>query len=386
MSADPVRGEPGLPEELMARALRLAEKGLCNTEPNPTVGCVLVNGGEIVGEGWTAAAGGPHAERAALAAAADRARGATAYVTLEPCSHQGRTGPCAPALIEAGVARVVCATMDPNPLVSGRGIRMLEAAGIGVETGLLDAAARAINRGYFSRMTRARPWVRAKIAASLDGGTALGNGKSQWITGEKARADVHRWRARSSAVVTGIGTVLADDPALTARVDGPAYPIKQPLRVVVDSALRTPPTARVLDLPGDVVVFTGPATDGAAISAAGARIERVDAAPRCDLGQVVARLGALEINDVLVEAGPGLTGALLDAGLIDELVLYFAPKLLGDAAKGMFTIAELTELDGAVGLEIDDVRMVGGDLRIIARPRSVAGPSMSGQEVGPAPG
>lgn len=367
---------PIVEHEYMARALRLAGKGLCNTDPNPTVGCVLVKAGRIVGEGWTAPAGGPHAERAALTAAGDRARGATAYVTLEPCDHQGRTGACTLALIEAGVARVVCATLDPNPLVSGSGVARLRQAGIDVETGLLEAPARELNRGYMSRMTRGRPWLRAKIAASLDGRTALQNGVSQWITGPEARADVHRWRGRSSAVLTGIGTVLADDPALTARVGDAEPPIRQPLRVVVDTRLRTPPTAKLLSLPGPVAIFAGEAAAASESLAASARIERVAAAPRCDLHEVVQRLAALEINDVWVEAGATLTGALLVEGLVDELLLYFAPRLLGDSARGMFTLPTFTALDDTLPLRFDDLRMVGRDLRVIARPSTVADPSV----------
>ncbi len=356
----------------MAHALRLAGKGLGTTDPNPTVGCVLVNDERIVGEGWTSPAGGPHAERVALAAAGRAARGATVYVTLEPCNHRGRTGPCAAALLEAGVRRVVCATLDPNPLIHGAA--ELRDAGVTVDCGLLEHAAQKINRGYLSRMTRRRPWVRGKIAASLDGRTALQNGASQWITGPAARKDVHRWRARSSAVLTGVGTMLADDPALTARLDDAAGEVLQPMRVIVDSKLSTPTTAKTLKLPGDVVIFTAKADGDAqrALVAAGARIEKVDAQPRCDLTQVLQRLAELEINDVWLEAGPTLTGALLERGLIDELVMYIAPQILGDTARGMFTITTLSQLDERIELSIDDVRMVGTDLRVSARPSTVA--------------
>jgi diaminohydroxyphosphoribosylaminopyrimidine deaminase/5-amino-6-(5-phosphoribosylamino)uracil reductase len=366
----------------MERALRLAQRGLYDTAPNPTVGCVLVAADEIVGEGWTAPAGGPHAERVALAAAGARARGATAYVTLEPCSHYGRTGPCADALVEAGVARVVCALADPNPLVAGGGLGRLERAGISVTVGVLREAAEALNRGHVSRMSRKRPWVRVKVAASLDGRTALASGASRWITGDAARADVHYWRARSSAVLTGIGTVLADDPALTARLDDPEVRVLQPARVIVDSQFRTPPTAATLKLPGTVLIFGTAGGDDRAerLAAAGARIERVAGVPRCDLHAVLARLGALEHNDVLVEAGPTLSGALLTAGLIDELIVYMAPNLLGDRARGMFAIAELTDLAERYVLEIDDVRTLGPDLRIIARPSTVARQSRSALE------
>jgi diaminohydroxyphosphoribosylaminopyrimidine deaminase/5-amino-6-(5-phosphoribosylamino)uracil reductase len=360
----------------MARALELALGGLYDTDPNPTVGCVLVNG-VVVGEGWTAPAGGPHAERVALAAAGSRARGGTAYVTLEPCSHFGRTPPCIAALIEAGVARVVCAIEDPNPLVAGKGIAALRAAGIEVEVGLLGAQAEALNRGYLARMGRGRPWLRVKIAASLDGRTALANGASRWITGPEARRDVHRWRARSSAIMTGIGTVLADDPALTARLEEPGVEVLQPMRVIVDSRLRTPPSARLLGMPGHTLIFCGA---GAApetarrLAAVGAQIEQVAAAPRCDLRAVFARLAELELNDVFAEGGPILSGALLEAGLIDELIVYVAPIVLGGGARGMFATAPLTAIEQRFGLAIDDVTRLGDDLRITARPSTVANP------------
>jgi diaminohydroxyphosphoribosylaminopyrimidine deaminase/5-amino-6-(5-phosphoribosylamino)uracil reductase len=369
--------------DYMQRALRLAERGLYDTAPNPTVGCVLVNGDEIVGEGWTAPAGGPHAERVALTEAGARAKGATAYVTLEPCSHFGRTGPCADALIEAGIARVVCAYVDPNPLVAGSGIRKLERAGIGVTVGVLRGPAEELNRGHISRMRRQRPWVRVKIAASLDGRTALASGASRWITGDAARADVHRFRARSSAVLTGIGTVLADDPALTARLDDPQVSLIQPARVIVDSQFRTPLTAQTLRLPGTVLIFgTAAGVDRARrLAESGAQVERVAGSPRCDLHAVLARLAALEHNDVLVEAGPTLSGAFLEARLVDELIVYMAPLVLGDRARGMFAIAELEDLADRYSLEIDDVRKLGADLRIIARLSTVAGQSRRYQEM-----
>ncbi len=379
--------------ELMQRALALAARGLATTAPNPSVGCVLVREGEVVGEGYTAPAGGPHAEIVALRAAGPRAAGATAYVTLEPCCHTGRTGPCSVALIEADVARVVCAVGDPNPLVGGGGAAALRAAGIEVEIGLLEAEAVELNRGFFARMTRGRPWVRSKLAASLDGRTALAHGESRWITGEAARADVQHWRARAGAVLTGIGTVLADDPALTARPDG-VEAVRQPLRAIVDSRLRTPPTARTLGLPGRVVIFTtlpsGPsAPSGAsapsasaapALLAAGAEIVRVGGGERCDLAEVLARLAALEVNDVWVEAGPVLNGALLEAGLVDELVLYYAPQILGDTARGMFALPPLASLADRVELELGEVRRVGQDLRVLARPAEKARRARGGAE------
>jgi diaminohydroxyphosphoribosylaminopyrimidine deaminase / 5-amino-6-(5-phosphoribosylamino)uracil reductase len=357
----------------MAKALELAANGLYDAKPNPAVGCVLVKNGRVIARGWTAPAGGPHAERVALAAAGADARGATAYVTLEPCCHQGRTGPCSRALIEAGVARVVYAGRDPNPRVNGAGARELEAAGVRVEGGLLEAEAEPLNRGFFARMRRGRPWVRCKIAASLDGRTALANGESQWITGPDARADVHRWRALSGAVVTGSGTVLRDDPSLDARraearIDA-KLGIKQPLRVILDSRLRTPPTAKTLSLPGEVLIFTTHAGDEAqsVLERAGARVEHVSGGEHCDLGRVLARLAELEINDVWVEAGARLDGAFLQARLVDELIVYLAPRLLGDGARGMFAAPALTSLADAWRLRFDEIREIGGDVRIVAR-------------------
>ena len=352
----------------MARAVQLARRGLFSADPNPRVGCVLVKAGRIVGEGWHERAGGPHAERVAIAEAGTDASGATAYVTLEPCSHTGRTGPCADALIEARVARVVCGATDPNPLVDGTGVRRLREAGMDVTVGVLEASAAALNPGFRSRMTRGRPLIRSKLAASLDGRTALANGESQWITGEAARRDVHRWRARSSAVLTGIGTVLADDPGLDARLPAPHLPIVQPARIVVDSGLRTPPTARTLALPGTSLVFgCREAPESAeALRQAGARVESVPGARHCDLARVVTRLGELQFNEVWVEAGARLNGALLDAGLIDELVIYLAPQVLGADGRGMFAIEPLASLEDRFELEYQEVRKVGKDLRIRA--------------------
>jgi diaminohydroxyphosphoribosylaminopyrimidine deaminase/5-amino-6-(5-phosphoribosylamino)uracil reductase len=350
----------------MARALHLAERGLYGTSPNPRVGCVLVKDGAMVGEGWHARAGEPHAEVHALRMAGTRAHGATAYVTLEPCSHHGRTPPCADALITAGISRVVAAMQDPNPLVAGQGLETLRAAGIKVEFGLMEAAARALNIGFHARMTRGMPWVRSKIAASLDGRTALGNGESKWITGEAARQDVQHWRARSCAVLTGIGTVLADDPQLNVRgIETP----RQPLRAVVDTALRLPPDARLLQQRG-VLIYTAAADAGriAALEQASAEVRVLpDASGQVDLRAALRDLAARGSNEVLVEAGGTLNGALLQQGLVDELVLYLAPQLLGDAARGMAALGELTRLAQRVDLEWQDVRHVGGDLRIVAR-------------------
>jgi diaminohydroxyphosphoribosylaminopyrimidine deaminase/5-amino-6-(5-phosphoribosylamino)uracil reductase len=367
--------------EHLSHALRLAANGLYDTAPNPTVGCVLVNGGRVVGTGWTAPAGGPHAERVALTAAGAAARGATAYVTLEPCCHTGRTGPCTDALIEAGVARVVYAGHDPNPRVDGGGAAKLRAAGLAVEGGVMESAAEPLNRGFFTRMRRGLPYVRSKLAVSLDGRTALANGASKWITGASARADVHRWRARSSAVLTGSGTVVDDDPSLDARRAeagiAATIGIKQPLRVVIDARLKTPPHARTLSLPGEVLVLTSRALDDPAAEAlrrGGARVERVAGnAEHCDLQAVLEHLAKLEINDVWVEAGAGLNGALLHAGLIDELIIYMAPRLLGDSARGMFTVPALETLGAGWQLLFDEIRQVGTDLRITARVVRVAG-------------
>ncbi|HEY5995241.1 MAG TPA: bifunctional diaminohydroxyphosphoribosylaminopyrimidine deaminase/5-amino-6-(5-phosphoribosylamino)uracil reductase RibD [Gallionellaceae bacterium] len=350
----------------MAHALRLAERGLYSTSPNPRVGCVLVKDEAMVGEGWHERAGEAHAEIHALRAAGDRARGATAYVTLEPCSHHGRTPPCADALIEAGVARVVAAMQDPNPLVSGQGLEKLRAAGIAVECGLMEAAARELNIGFIARMTRGLPWVRSKIAASLDGRTALNNGTSQWITGDAARQDVQRWRARSCAVLTGIGTVLADDPQLNVRSIKTA---RQPLRAVLDNKLRLPLNARLLQQPG-LLIYTASddARKIAELKQAGAEVLSVpDADGIVDLPAVLRDLAGRGGNEVLVEAGSKLNGRLLQLGLVDELLLYLAPQMLGDLACGMARLNELTSLEQRINLEWKDVRHIGKDLRITAR-------------------
>ena len=350
----------------MARALQLARRGLYTTDPNPRVGCVLVRHGEVVGEGWHERAGGPHAEVAALAAAGERSRGATAYVSLEPCCHHGRTPPCTRALIATGVARVVAAIPDPNPKVASQGIAELEQAGIRVDIGLMQAAAERLNRGFISRMTRARPWVRVKLAASLDGRTALASGESKWITGEAARADVQRLRASSSAILTGVGTVLADDPSLTVR----DFDIgRQPLRVVVDGHMSLRPEARLLHLPGKTLVVTAIDDDEYAepLLAAGAEVMVLSAGPDAvDLAALMQDLGQREVNDVLVEAGATLCGGLLHAGLVDELVLYLAPHLLGSGARGLFNLAGLERMQDRIALRIEDVRAVGQDWRITA--------------------
>ncbi|MFA7240988.1 MAG: bifunctional diaminohydroxyphosphoribosylaminopyrimidine deaminase/5-amino-6-(5-phosphoribosylamino)uracil reductase RibD [Sulfuricellaceae bacterium] len=352
--------------EYMARALQLAENGLYTTSPNPRVGCVIVRDGEIVGTGWHERAGEPHAEIHALREAGAAAHGATVYVTLEPCSHYGRTPPCAQALIEAGVARVVVAMKDPNPLVAGEGLEMLRQAGIQTEHGLLETQAHELNVGFVYRMTCGRPWVRLKIAASLDGKTALNNGVSQWITNEPARRDVHRLRARSCAVLTGIGTVLADDPRLDVRA---VETTRQPLRIVVDSRLRTPPTAKMLGS-GATLIVTGNDDSETLdkLRKAGAALLVLPLQNGCiDLEQMLVELAKREINEITVEAGPILSGALLQAGLVDELVIYQAPLLLGDKARGMFAMTELTSLPG-LELRVKNVAMVGCDMRIRAEP------------------
>ena len=349
----------------MAQALRLAELGLNSPSPNPRVGCVIVRDGQVIGEGWHQRAGTPHAEVHALNQAGAAARGATVYVTLEPCSHHGRTPPCADALIAAGVTRVVAAMRDPNPQVAGRGLAQLQAAGMTIECGLMEETARELNMGFVSRMTRSRPWVRSKIAASLDGKTALANGVSQWITGAAARQDVQRLRARSCAILTGVGTVLTDDPQMNVR---DIETSRQPLRVVVDSQLRTPLSAKILA--GGVLIVS--AIDDAvkiqALCAAGAEVLVLPGADgRIDLARLMQVLAEREINELMVEAGATLNGALLEANLIDELVLYMAPMLLGDAARGLFTLPALNKMDDRKNLILRDVRQVGNDMRVIAR-------------------
>src|SRR5690242_6204552 len=352
----------------MAQALRLAENGLYTTSPNPRVGCVIVRDGQVVGTGWHERAGQPHAEVNALRAAGAVARGATVYLTLEPCSHRGRTPPCAEALVEAGVAKVIVAMQDPNPLVAGKGYALLKEAGIEVQAGLMETEATTLNIGFVSRMTRNRPWVRMKIAASLDGKTALNNGVSQWITGEAARRDGHRMRARSCAILTGIGTVLADNPELSVRH---VETSRQPLRVVVDSRLDIPLDARLLRGAGELI-FTANSSEGKimALHDVGARaivVPDSDSGNRVDLTRMMRMLADFEINEVMVEAGRTLNGALITAGLVDELVIYLAPYLIGDEAQGMLKLTELTDLSKKRKLEIRDIRMMGPDIRLIAR-------------------
>jgi diaminohydroxyphosphoribosylaminopyrimidine deaminase/5-amino-6-(5-phosphoribosylamino)uracil reductase len=352
----------------MARALELARRGLTTAHPNPRVGCVLVANGGIVGEGWHERTGEAHAEVNALAMAGTRAAGATAYVTLEPCSHQGRTGPCTRALLEAGVVEVVSATEDPSPHASGRGLEILRQAGVAIRSGLMRAEACALNAGFISRIRRGRPFVRLKIAASLDGATAMHDGHSQWITSEAARADVQRLRAMSGAVLTGAGTVVADDPSLTVRT--PASTGGQPLRAIVDSALRMSPRAKLLSLPGETVVFCTDDGRRAELEQAGASVRRVPAGPGgVDLPTVLAALAReYHTNELLAEAGPGLAGSLMTCGLVDELVIYQAPHIMGSETRGMFETPRWRALGDGTRLAIIDVRCVGEDLRITARP------------------
>jgi diaminohydroxyphosphoribosylaminopyrimidine deaminase/5-amino-6-(5-phosphoribosylamino)uracil reductase len=352
--------------ELMGRALALAGRGLYTTMPNPRVGCVIAREGAVVGEGWHEKAGLPHAEALALQAAGAKARGASLYLNLEPCSHHGRTPPCADAIVAAGIARVVAAMLDPNPKVAGAGFARLGAAGIAVEQGLREDEARELNVGFVARMTRGRPWVRMKIAASLDGRTALANGKSQWITGESARADGHRWRARACAILTGFGTVRDDDPQLNARgVDTP----RQPLKIVVDSKFETSPSARLLE-DGKTLV-AGAVNDEARIAAlksAGAEVVVIpNDRGKVELFKLMEELARRELNEIHVEAGTKLNGSLLQAGVVDELLVYLAPSVIGDSGRGMFDLPELKELSGRTALAIREVERVGEDLRILAR-------------------
>lgn len=355
--------------EFMAQAIRLAWRGIYTCRPNPRVGCVLVKDGEVVGQGWHSKAGEGHAEVNALADAGENARGAVAYVSLEPCSHHGKTPPCVNALIDAGIVEVVAAGDDPNPKVAGAGLAALREAGIKVRTGLLQNVAEKLNEGFFSRVQRARPFVRVKIASSLDGRTAMSNGESQWITGNAARADVQRLRAASGAVMVGVATVLADDPALTVRDEQIESAELQPRRIVVDSHLKTPPGSRILTEPGDVTIFCVSDDNRAALEAAGANIVVVPVKDgKTDLGEVLQHLGDQRVNDLLVEAGPILAGTMLDAGLVDELVIYQAPHIMGSNTRGMFATPAWNELGQRMPLVIVDTRQVGGDLRITARP------------------
>src|SRR5262245_52628013 len=347
---------------MMRRALALAEKGLYTATPNPRVGCVIAREDRIVGEGWHEKAGAPHAEANALAAAGPAARGATAYVTLEPCNHQGRTPPCAAALAAAGVARVVAAVRDPNPEARD-GSGTLAAAEVKVEHGLMEEEARELNIGFFSRMNRARPWVRMKIAATLDGRTALADGRSQWITGGEARQDGHRWRARACAILTGIGTVKADDPRLTVReVETP----RQPLRVVVDSRLEMPQGAKILQGGDNVLLFSAIEPKRAIEGAE--HVVLPNPGGKVNLPGMLGVLAKRGVNELHVEAGFRLNGSLVREGCVDEFLLYLNPSFLGDAAQGMLDLPAFDSLDKRLKLMVRSVDRIGADLRILARP------------------
>lgn len=352
----------------MRRALALAEQAMFTTTPNPRVGCVIVQDERVIGEGFTQPAGQDHAEVQAMKDARARGetlRGATAYVTLEPCSHYGRTPPCAKGLIEAGVKRVIAAMEDPNPVVAGRGLAMLRDAGVDVRCGLLEQEAREMNIGFVARMTRGTPWVRLKVAASLDGKTALNNGASQWITGAAARADGHAWRARACAILTGIGTVREDDPSLTVRE---VQTTRQPLRIVVDSHLDISPAARVLaDGNALVVCADGDAARVARLRDLGVEVlDLPNANGKVELPALLRVLGERQLNEIHVEAGYKLNGSLLREHCVDELLAYFAPCILGDA-QGMFHLPALSSLDDKLTFRFTDVRKIDNDLRVMAR-------------------
>jgi len=352
----------------MARALQLAARGRYSAHPNPMVGCVLVDNGEIVGEGWHERAGEAHAEINALREAGEKARGAVAYVTLEPCAHHGKTPPCVDALIEAGVAKVIAAMQDPFEQVSGRGLEALQKADIETGVGLMQSAAEALNAGFLSRATRGRPFVRLKIAASLDGAIAMESGESQWITGPEAREDVQELRARSGAIMTGIGTVLADDPSLNVRSPSIDLPGGQPLRIVLDSCLRMPPTAAMLTLPGETLVCCIAGQDDSRLADAGAKVQVFGShGDVVNVFEVLAALAERTINDVLVEAGPLLAGYLLEKDLVDELVIYQSPHIMGSNTRGMFTTPNWSALADRRTLDVIDTRRVGSDTRITAR-------------------
>lgn len=360
----------------MAAALRLAEQGRYTTDPNPRVGCVLVDRrGVIVGQGFHERAGGPHAEVLALTQAGELARGATAYVTLEPCSHHGRTPPCAEALVNAGVTRVVAAMLDPNPLVAGSGFRLLQTAGITTECGVMEAEATELNRGFVSRMNRQRPWIRVKLAMSVDGRTAMASGESRWITSDAARADVQRLRAQSSAVLTGSRTVLADDPSMNVRLNqeslGIRGDVRQPLRVVLDRKAILSTSSKIFNISGKVLIFIDKSVVTANDFVDKPGIEHCGIATGgggLDLHAVVRELAARGINECHVEAGPILSAAFLKAGLADELVIYVAPHLMGSDARSLFNLPGIQEMSDRIPLTFCDVRQIGPDLRLTLKP------------------
>jgi diaminohydroxyphosphoribosylaminopyrimidine deaminase/5-amino-6-(5-phosphoribosylamino)uracil reductase len=355
--------------EFMQRALRLAARGLYTTQPNPRVGCVIVQHDAIVGEGWHQRAGEAHAEVRALQQAGERARGATAYVTLEPCNHTGKTPPCVDALLAAGVSRVVAAMQDPNPQVAGQGLQRLRDSAVDVEVGVLEAQARALNPGFIKRMQNGLPFVRVKLAMSLDGRTAMASGESKWISSAASRADVQKLRARSSAVLTGIGTVLADNPRLDVRIESEYGAVVQPLRVVLDSQLRFPADALMCQAGGKVLVVTS--SEKAREDLACEVLHLPSAAHGVDLHALMQALAQREINEVHVEAGAKLCGALLQAKLVDEIVVYLAPHVMGDSARGLFSLPGLDEMKHRIELAFTDVRSIDTDLRITARPKYI---------------
>lgn len=365
--------------EYMARALQLAARGRYTTHPNPRVGCVIVNGDRVVGEGWHQRVGGPHAEILALKAAGEQARGADVYLTLEPCAHTGRTPPCVEALIKAGVGRVIAATRDPNPKVAGRGLDRLRETGIPVVVGVMETAARRMNRGFFLRMNEKRPFVRLKLAASLDGRTAMASGESQWITSIEARDDVHRLRAEAGAVLTGSATVVADDPAMTVRVPAPEglHEWPQPARIVIDSRLQSSPQAKIFADDARRIVLTASRDDARREALERLGVEVRVLAPADDgsvpLEQGLRTIAGFEINEVLLECGPRLAGAMVRAALVDEMIVYLAPKLLGDSARPLAALPGIERLDDAVDLDVREIRNVGRDLRITAAPVRRAG-------------
>ena len=362
----------------MARAIQLAEKGLYSTQPNPRVGCVIVRDGQIVGEGYHRKAGGPHAEIYALRQAAEKAKGATVYVSLEPCSHQGKTPPCADALIDAGVKRVLCAMQDPNPQVSGQGLEKLRKAGIEVVSGILLAQAQALNPGFIKRMQTGLPYVRVKLAMSLDGRTAMASGESKWITGESARADVQRLRARSSVILTGSATVLADDPSMNVRVSaddlGTEIDPVQPLRAVIDSQLKVSPHSQIFNLPGNSCVFTceeNNADKGFRKEQLVVVKESASQAGKVDLLAVFEYLAQQQSNEVHIEAGSQLCGALLNENLVDEIIVYMAPHIMGDSARGLFHLPNIVKMQQRIDVEIKDIRAIGADWRMTLLPRNL---------------
>jgi len=361
--------QPSLDNFYMSKALQLARKGLYSTQPNPRVGCVIVLNNEIIGEGYHQHAGGPHAEIHALNQAGLKVKGATAYVSLEPCSHHGKTPPCADALVDAGIKRVVCAMLDPNPLVAGRGIEKLKQAGVETESGLMQLEAEAINPGFIKRMKTELPFVRIKLAMSLDGRTAMASGESKWITGSHARADVQKFRARSSVVLTGSGTVIADDPSMNVRVsaedlqmDGGVKNVHQPLRAIVDSQLSVSLNSKIFKQSGETLVFSTQQAKHA--------ITLAEKNNKIDLHELLKYLAnEHQANEVHVEAGSELCGALLAENLVDEIVVYMAPHIMGDSAKGLFHLPALDKMSERLGLEIKDIRSIGKDWRITAIPK-----------------